>query len=73
MDPLLGPNNLNMGGQDIPQAIPTSMGSTSQEGYTMMDTSGSAEQSNDSTQFSWEMIGLGLEEPLPPADVINEL
>jgi len=73
MDPLLAPNSLNTGGQDIPQVIPTSIGSTSQESYTMMDTSGSAEQSNESAQFSWEMIGLGLEEPLPSADVINEL
>ena len=23
--------------------------------------------------FSWEMIGLGLEEPLPPQDMINEM
>ena len=73
MDPLLAPNSLDTGGQDIPQVIPTSIGSTSQEGYTMMDTSGSAEPSNESAQFSWEMIGLGLEEPLPSADVINEL
>lgn len=73
MDPLFGPSSLNTTGQDIPQVIPTGIGSTSQEGYTMMDTSGSAEQSNESAQFSWEMIGLGLEEPLPPADVINEL
>lgn len=45
-----------------------------------------AEQSNRTTQskmpsldlkpdepFSWEMIGLGLEEPLPPQDMIDEL
>jgi len=24
-------------------------------------------------QYSWEMIGLGLEEPLPTADATNEL
>lgn len=24
-------------------------------------------------QFSWEMVGLGLEEPLPTQDVIDEL
>jgi len=70
MDPLLGPSNLNMGGQDMPQTIPTTMGSISQESYTMMDTSGSADQSNES---SWEVIGLGLEEPLPAPDVIGEL
>ena len=59
-----------MGGQDMSQTIPTTMGSTSQESYTMMDTSGSADQSNES---SWEVIGLGLEEPLPATDVIGEL
>jgi hypothetical protein len=26
-----------------------------------------------SEPFSWEMIGLGLDEPLPASDVINEL
>ena len=26
-----------------------------------------------SEAFSWEMIGLGLEEPLPPQDMIDEL
>jgi hypothetical protein len=73
MEPLLGQTSLNTAGQDISQTIPTGIGSTTQEGYTMMDTSGSAEPSNDSAHFSWEMIGLGLEEPLPPADVITEL
>lgn len=38
----------------------------------MMDTSGSVGHSGDST-YSWEVIGLGLEEPLPASDVINEL
>lgn len=27
----------------------------------------------DETNFTWEMIGLGLEEPLPPQDTIDEL
>lgn len=31
-------------------------------------TNGNAEQ-----DFSWEIIGLGLEEPLPPQDVMDEL
>jgi biotin carboxylase len=33
---------------------------------------GAATASNDA-DFSWEMIGLGLEEPLPPQDVMDEL
>ena len=32
---------------------------------------GSANSANN--DFPWEMIGLGLDEPLPPQDVINEL
>jgi len=27
----------------------------------------------DETTFTWEMIGLGLEEPLPPQDTIDDL
>jgi hypothetical protein len=27
----------------------------------------------DETNFTWEMIGLGLEEPLPPQETIDEL
>jgi hypothetical protein len=27
----------------------------------------------DDSTFTWEMIGLGLEEPLPPQDTIDEL
>lgn len=34
---------------------------------------GSADNSSGSDQFSWEMIGLGLDEPLPDQDIINEL
>jgi hypothetical protein len=39
---------------------------TSQTGFTEPDLG----SGND---FSWEMIGLGLEEPLPAQDVIDEL
>ncbi|KAK0645327.1 Tropolone cluster transcription factor tropK [Lasiodiplodia hormozganensis] len=34
---------------------------------------GSADNSSGSDPFSWEMIGLGLDEPLPDQDIINEL
>ncbi len=27
----------------------------------------------DETNFTWEMIGLGLEEPLPPQETIDDL
>ena len=29
--------------------------------------------SKDHSSYSWEMIGLGLEEPLPPQDMIDDL
>lgn len=29
--------------------------------------------SNAGTNFTWEMVGLGLEEPLPPQQTIDEL
>jgi len=32
-----------------------------------------ANGNNDEPDFSWEMIGLGLEEPLPPQDVMDDL
>ncbi|KAK7703568.1 hypothetical protein SLS57_010854 [Botryosphaeria dothidea] len=35
--------------------------------------SATADNSSGSDPFSWEMIGLGLDEPLPNQDVINEL
>lgn len=32
-----------------------------------------ATTNDENPEFSWEMIGLGLEEPLPPQDVMDEL
>lgn len=32
-----------------------------------------ANGNNGAGDFSWEMIGLGLEEPLPPQDVMDDL
>lgn len=32
-----------------------------------------AHTTNTTDSFSWEMIGLGLEEPLPTQETINEL
>lgn len=41
------------------------------EGMSFADTSMGNDASEDS--FPWEMIGLGLEEPLPPQDTIDDL
>ncbi|KAL0261217.1 hypothetical protein SLS55_004913 [Diplodia seriata] len=43
--------------RDMPSAVPTA----------------SADNSSSSDPFSWEMIGLGLDEPLPNQDIVNEL
>ncbi|KAJ9663771.1 hypothetical protein H2201_005492 [Coniosporium apollinis] len=47
---------------------------TPPDSFPMMQNNslGDAATSNEE-QFSWEMIGLGLDEPLPNQDVINEL
>ena len=29
--------------------------------------------SKEHSSYSWEMIGLGLEEPLPPQDMVDDL
>lgn len=34
---------------------------------------GAANTNGEEPGYSWEMIGLGLEEPLPPQDVMEEL
>jgi hypothetical protein len=46
------------------------MGSNSGDSFSnLMDTNPSQEPNS----FSWDVIGLGLEEPLPTSDVIEEL
>jgi hypothetical protein len=38
-----------------------------------LQTNHSTNANSGDEEFPWEMIGLGLDEPLPPQDVINEL
>jgi hypothetical protein len=40
---------------------------------TELPQTGASAASNGDADFPWEMIGLGLEEPLPPQDVMDEL
>ena len=72
---MLGPSNINtsLGGSELTHTFAPAMGQTNQDSYNLMDTTGSTSQTNDSAPFSWEVIGLGLEEPLPASDIINEL
>ena len=65
--------NVTMGSaESIPQII-RSRAMTPQERFPVMQNSGSLDPSLAGEPFSWEMIGLGLEEPLPQQEVINEL
>ena len=54
---------------DEPFSIPTGVGSDYQP--NVMSTSDAGVGIDDS--FSWEMIGLGLEEPMPTQEAVNEL
>jgi hypothetical protein len=42
-------------------------------GQEPLQTNGSANTHTADGEFPWEMIGLGLDEPLPPQDVMNDL
>ncbi|KAF2452381.1 fungal-specific transcription factor domain-containing protein, partial [Lineolata rhizophorae] len=65
--------NLGLGGNPdaIPQIVPP--GGLSPEEQMLQGGSGSLEGTSVDGGFPFEMIGLGLQEPLPPADVIDEL
>jgi hypothetical protein len=59
--------------QDVYTMAHATMGSSSNEQFPFMGTAGPHSPANATEPFPWEMIGLGLEEPLPTADVIDEL
>jgi len=65
--------NTTVSGSEQTHTFAPAMGQTNQNDYNLMDTTGSTSQTNDSAPFSWEVIGLGLEEPLPASDIINDL
>jgi hypothetical protein len=52
----------------VPMADPSPDG-----GFPFMHAPTHVETAAVEEPFPWEMIGLGLEEPLPSQDVINEL
>lgn len=66
-------SNMTMGSiENVPQVTaPGAM--TPQEGFHAVQHSASLDTSPGAEAFPWEMIGLGLEEPLPSQEVINEL
>jgi len=65
--------NVTMGSTESISQIMRSPAMTPQEGFPAMQNSSSLNPSLAGEPFSWEMIGLGLEEPLPQQEVINEL
>lgn len=56
----------------IPVTFPESI-SPPADPFPNLQSNPSANASSGNEEFPWEMIGLGLDEPLPPQDVINEL
>lgn len=61
-----------MGGSDqMPATFPESLSPS--DPFPAMPTNGSTNANSGDEEFPWEMIGLGLDEPLPPQDVINDL
>ncbi|KAL1857266.1 hypothetical protein Plec18170_003385 [Paecilomyces lecythidis] len=70
-DPMRGMPDLSMLSDNIANSMPSLAGPF---GQTQSDPAGlAAESMGFSGDFSWEMISLGLEEPLPTQDVIDEL
>lgn len=66
------PDGLHMGGPDsLPTAFPESISPS--DAFPALQTNPSTNANSGDEEFPWEMIGLGLDEPLPPQDVINEL
>ena len=67
------PNQL--GEQEMTTAFPSASGAATVSAPIIpgMNVVGSDGTSAPSGDFPWEMIGLGLEEPLPPPDIMDEL
>ncbi|KAF2093107.1 hypothetical protein NA57DRAFT_49185 [Rhizodiscina lignyota] len=63
--------NVNLSNID-PQLLPPGTGATT-DSFLGVNMGASMESHGGEDQFSWEMIGLGLEEPLPLQETINEL
>ena len=55
----------------LPTAFPESI--SPPDAFPALQTNPSTNANSGDEEFPWEMIGLGLDEPLPPQDVINEL
>ncbi|KAJ9234881.1 transcriptional regulator family: Fungal Specific TF [Paecilomyces variotii] len=70
-DPMPGMPDMSMFSDNIPNSMPSLAGTF---GQTQSGSTGLAgENMGFNGDFSWEMISLGLEEPLPAQDVIDEL
>jgi hypothetical protein len=58
--------------EDTPM-LAAPMGASPDNRYPFKTTPQPGDDTAESEPFPWEMIGLGLEEPLPTQDVVNEL
>ncbi len=54
-------------------AIPAATAGTANSMDDLFNSNISMGMNNMDNSFTWEMIGLGLEEPLPPQNTIDEL
>ena len=55
------------------EKAPVSFSESISPGPDAFQGNGSANAHSAEGEFPWEMIGLGLDEPLPPQDVMNDL
>ena len=62
-------NDLDMGmGEDDGM-----LGISGNQSGSLRHTSPGMASSKEQSNYSWEMIGLGLDEPLPPQDMVDDL
>ncbi|CAG7563021.1 unnamed protein product [Fusarium equiseti] len=66
--------DVNFGGVDVPSGLPGLINDLSGPSFSSLPQSAFDQQSNDSnTPFNTQLMSLGLSEPLPPDDVMEEL
>jgi hypothetical protein len=66
-------NTLKRGPAITGDTAPVAFQESALPGHDGYQTSASANAHAAQGEFPWEMIGLGLDEPLPPQDVMNDL
>jgi hypothetical protein len=66
--------DVNFSGVDVPSGLPGLINDLPGPSFSSLPQSAFDQQSNDSnTPFNTQLMSLGLSEPLPPDDVMEEL